>query len=170
MFPWIHTSPCKRKKPAERNFKLTTSKSASRKLSSSAVFVEELPSDVVPDLPDCSLKVEDETQTDFTEQEAYLREIVDNNKKMIHKLKQEIEELKRQLQDTQRQNDVLNKRLFNFKNHKSKDSNAAFYTGFQSWDTLMAVFEYLDPGERGENISYWRSTTDNNTDYKKGAH
>ena len=98
---------------------------------------------MVPDLPDCSLKVEDETQTDFTDQEAYLREIIDNNNKKIHKLEQEIEELKRQLQDTQRQRDTLNKRLFNFENCKSKDSNAALYTGFQSWDTLMAVFEYL---------------------------
>ena len=86
---------------------------------------------MVPDLPDCSLKVEDETQTDFTDQEAYLREIIDNNNKKIHKLEQEIEELKRQLQDTQRQRDAVTKRLFNFEN---------FYTGFQSWDTLMAVF------------------------------
>ena len=46
---------------------------------------------MVPDLPDCSLKVEDETPTDFTEQEAYLREIIDNNNKKIHKLEQEIE-------------------------------------------------------------------------------
>ena len=167
VFPWIRTSPRKRKNPAERNFELTASKSASRKLSTSAASVEELPSEVVPDLPDCSLKVEDETQTDFTEQEAYLREIIDNNRKMIHKLEQEIQELKRQLQDTQRQNDVLSKRLFNFENCKSKDSNAAFYTGFQSWDTLMAVFQYLDPGERGENISYWRSTNDNNSDYSE---
>ena len=30
---------------------------------------------MVPDLPDCSLKVLDQTQTDFTDQEAYLREI-----------------------------------------------------------------------------------------------
>ena len=167
VFPWIRTSPRKRKNPAERNFELTASKSASRKLSTSAASVEELPSEVVPDLPDCSLKVEDETQTDFTEQEAYLREIIDNNRKMIHKLEQEIQELKRQLQDTQRQNDVLSKRLFNFENCKSKDSNAAFYTGFQSWDTLMAVFKYLDPGERGENISYWRSANDNNSDYSE---
>jgi len=165
VFPWIRASPHKRKKPVERNFELTASKSASRKLLSSAFFLEELPSEVVPDLPDCSLKVEEETQTDFTEQEAYLRKIIDNNKKMIHKLEQEIEELKCQLQDAQRQNDVLNRRLFNFENCKSTDSDAAFYTDFQSWDTLMAVFEYLDPGERGENIFYWRSTTDNNTDY-----
>ena len=29
----------------------------------------------------------------------------------------------------------------------------------------MAVFEYPDPGERGENISYWHSKTDNNTGF-----
>ena len=152
VFSWIRTSPRKGKEPAERNCELTASKSASRKFFTPAVVLEELSNEssnelsneMVPDLPDCSLKVEDETQTDFTDQEAYLREIIDNNNKKIHKLEQEIEELKRQLQDTQRQRDALNKRLFNFENCKSKDSNAAFYTGFQSWDTLMAVFEYLD--------------------------
>lgn len=44
---------------------------------------------MVPDLPDCSLKVE-ETQTDFTDQQAFLRETIDNNKD-IHELKKEIE-------------------------------------------------------------------------------
>ena len=111
---YIRTSPRKGKEPAERNFELTASKSASRKLSTPAVVLEELSNEVGPDLPDCSLKAEDETQTDFTNQEAYLREIIDNNYKKIHKLEQEIEELKRQLQDTQRLRDALNKRLFNF--------------------------------------------------------
>ena len=156
VFSWIRTSPRKGKEPAERNCELTASKSASRKFFTPAVVLEELSNEssnelsneMVPDLPDCSLKVEDETQTDFTDQEAYLREIIDNNNKKIHKLEQEIEELKRQLQDTQRQHDAVTKRLFNFENCKSKDSNAAFYTGFQSWDTLMAVFEYLDHFQR----------------------
>ena len=123
---------------------------------------------IIRNLPHCSLKVEVGTQTDFTDQEAYLREIIDNNNKKIHKLEQEIDELKCQLQDTQRQSDSLSKRLFNFENCKAKDSNAAFYTGFQSWDILMAVFKYFDPGERGENISYWRSKTDNNTESAYG--
>ena len=83
-----------KEKTSERNFKLTALKSTSQKLSSTAVSVEELPSKVFPDQPDCSLKVEDETQIDFTEQEAYLREIIDNNRKMIHKFEQEIQELK----------------------------------------------------------------------------
>ena len=134
MFSLIRTSPRKENEPAERNFELTASKSASRKFSIPAVVLEELSNEslnelsneMVPDLPDCSLKVEDETQTDFTDQEAYLREIIDNNNNKIHKLQQEIEELKRQLQDTQRQRDATNKRLFNFENCKSKDSNAAF--------------------------------------------
>ena len=86
---------------------------------------------MVPDLPDCSLKVEDETQTDFTDQEAYLREIIDNNNKKIHKLEQEIEELKRQLQDSQRQRDALNKDCLTLKTFKSKDSNAVVYVVFK---------------------------------------
>ena len=89
-----------------------------------------------------------------------MREIIDNNNKKIHKLEQEIDELKCQLQDTQRQSDSLCKRLFNFENCKAKDSNAAFYTGFQSWDTLMAVFKYLDPGERVISQLYTGSISD----------
>lgn len=45
---------------------------------------------MVPDLPDCSLKVEEETQTDFTDQQAFLRETIENNKD-IPELKKEIE-------------------------------------------------------------------------------
>ena len=119
MFSLIRTSSRKVKEPAERNFELTASKSASRKLSIPAVVLEELSNESLNELSN-------ETQTAFTDQEAYLREIIDNNNKKIHKLQQEFEEFKRQLQDTQRQRDALNKRLFNFENCKSKDSNAVF--------------------------------------------
>ena len=138
MFSWIRTSPRKGKEPAERNFELAASKSASRKLSTPAVVLKELlnessnklSSEMVSDLRDCSLKVEDETKTNFTDQEVYLREIIDNNNKKNHKLEQVIKELKRQLQDTQR--DALNKRLFNFEKCKSEDSNAAFILAFEA--------------------------------------
>ena len=103
----------------------------------------------------------------MTEQEAYLTEIINNNNKRIGKLEQEIDELTRRLQDTQRQNDARNKRLFTFENLESKDSNAAFYSGFQTWEVFMAVFKYIDPGERGENISVWQSSTDITSDYRK---
>ena len=140
----------------ERHFEETASKSASRKLSSSVVVMEELSNEMVPDVLDLSSQFENvETQTDLTEHEAYLTEIIDNNNKRIYELEQEIDELRRHLQDTQRQNDALNNRLFTFENLKSKDSNAAFYAGFQTWDAFTPVFVYLDPGERGENISFW---------------
>ena len=135
VFPWICTSPHKRKKLSERNFELAALKSASRKLSSPAFSIEKLPSKVLPDLSDCSLKVADETQTDFTKQEAYLREIIDNNRKMIHKLKQEIQEVKHQLQDTQHHIDVLNKRLVNFENCDLKETNAVFIRALKAGTT-----------------------------------
>ena len=92
--------------------------------------MEELSNEMVPDVLDLSSQFENvETQTDLTEHEAYLTEIIDNNNKRIYELEQEIDELKRQLQDTQRRNDALNKRLFTFETLKSKDSNAAFYSG-----------------------------------------
>ena len=31
----------------------------------------------------------------------------------------------------------------------------------------MSAFNYLDPEERGENISYWCSKTQNKSDYSK---
>ena len=34
-----------------------------------------------------------------------------------------------------------------------------FYTGFPNYDTLEAIFNYLNPGENGENINYWLSST-----------
>ena len=30
-----------------------------------------------------------------------------------------------------------------------------FYTGFPNWSTFLAVFNYLNPGDEGENIVYW---------------
>ena len=32
-----------------------------------------------------------------------------------------------------------------------------FYSGFPNWDTFNAVFEYLNPGNEGQNILYWVS-------------
>ena len=37
---------------------------------------------------------------------------------------------------------------------KSKETAAALYSGFSNWDTFMAVYKYLDPGDREQNISF----------------
>ena len=68
----------------ERHFEETASKSGSWKLSSSVVVVEELSNEMVQDVSDLSSQFENvETQTDLTEHEAYLTEIID---KRIYKL------------------------------------------------------------------------------------
>ena len=39
------------------------------------------------------------------------------------------------------------------------DEDMAFYTGFPSYGVFMATYNYLNPGERGENIRYWHSVS-----------
>ena len=35
----------------------------------------------------------------------------------------------------------------------------AFYTGFPSVELFDAVYDFCDPGEDGENIRYWHSSS-----------
>jgi TolA-binding protein len=77
--------------------------------------------------------------------------------KRITDLEQEIADLKSQLQNAQRQITNLMEKQFTLENLKSKNNTAPFYTGFNSWDAFDAVYNYLHPGGRGENIVYWRS-------------
>ena len=168
VFPWVRTSPRKRKAPTERDFDASASRSAVRNLDIPGLVVSEVAasevSSIVSDVEsNIGSKTQDaEIQTELTDHEVYLTEIIND-------LKQEINKLNCQLQDMQRQNEDLNKRLFMIENLKTKDSSAAFNSGFPNWDTFMAVYTYLDPGERGENISYWRSSNaDIFADYTNG--
>ena len=42
----------------------------------------------------------------------------------------------------------------NIERFRNNDSAINFYTGFSNWNTFMAVFKFLDPGDSGENIRY----------------
>lgn len=35
------------------------------------------------------------------------------------------------------------------------DENIAFYTGFPNYSTFLAIFEFLNTGEKGENVRYY---------------
>ena len=86
-----------------------------------------------------------------------LAEAIAGQNRTITDLEQEIADLKSQLQNVQRQIRNLMEKQFTLENIKSKNNTAPFYTGFNSWGAFEAVYNYLDPGERGENIVYWRS-------------
>ena len=137
--------------------------SAALNLNTSVASVEEPASELpasVSDLESNSSSTTQyrETQTEFTVPEVYLTKIFSNNDKKIQEMEQEIKELKRQLQHMQLQNDDPNDRLFTLENLKMKDSSATLYSGFPNWETFMVVYTYLDPVEKGENISYSHST------------
>ena len=71
----------------ERNFEVTASRSASRKLSPSDYVMEESTDEMVPNISDYNSQFQNiATQTDLTDHEAYLTEVIDNNNKRICKL------------------------------------------------------------------------------------
>ena len=47
----------------------------------------------------------------------------------------------------------LEKHVFSFDNVKTDDSLLTFYTGFPNVQTMMALYEYLDPGVNGQDNS-----------------
>ena len=49
--------------------------------------------------------------------------------------------------------------VFSFDNIKTDDSLLTFYTGFPNVRTMMALYEYLDPGVNGKK-KYWLSSQD----------
>ena len=51
---------------------------------------------------------------------------------------------------------VLEARVFTIDRFES-DKDVSFYTGFPNRIVIESVFEILDPGNNGENISYWHS-------------
>ena len=43
--------------------------------------------------------------------------------------------------------------VFSFDNIKTDDSLLTFYTGFPNVQTMMALYEYLDPGVNGKILN-----------------
>ena len=151
-FAWIHTSPWKRKAPAVRENIGETSRS----------LFEETETDEEPENSENhmdemeteestlseNLKVNTETQTEPKDDTETL-------------LKQEIVELKSNLERANRRIESLQNQVFTIDRFQSNDASIHFYTGFPNWDVFMAVFRYLNPGDMGENITYWLSSMPN---------
>ena len=82
------------------------------------------------------------------------------------------EKLTSQLEELAHQNSVLQARVFNAGRFMS-DKDVTFYTGFPSRRVFESVFEFLDPGNNGDNIIYCHSQSDDsdavNTSYDEDA-
>ena len=75
----------------------------------------------------------------------------------VAELRQQILEVKAKLENANRRIEALQKQLFTVDRFKDDDSSVRFYTGFPNWHTMSAVYNYLNPGVEGENITYWLS-------------
>ena len=163
IFSWIPTSPRKRRPPTERNiYEPVASTSTASSSSTSNAFDEsvielDLEEQVEVSIDLTSRDVEIQNVNLTGKESCDLTETIANKNKRTEELEQEINDLKLQLQNAQRQITNLMKRQLKLENLKSKNNTAPFYTGFNNWDAFEAMYNYLEPGERGENIVYWRS-------------
>ena len=56
--------------------------------------------------------------------------------------------------------DELLERKFGITRFKDSDLDINFFTGFPNYKTLLACYNFLKPGENGENIVYVNSATE----------
>lgn len=75
----------------------------------------------------------------------------------IEELEAVVLQLKENILSLEQKNEQLEEQMFSLKNISSNDSLVAFYTGFPNYETMLALYDFLDPGARGENINYWLS-------------
>ena len=151
LFPWTRTSPRKRKAPTDREQIAATS----RVLLSEIETVEET---VETENATCNEQrgtsdTDAITKQDVTTQTNEI-ESTDNSETEMN---QQLIDLKSKLEKANQRIESLQKQMFTVDRFRGDDSSIKFYTGFPNWDTFDAVFKYLNPGNEGQNISYWVS-------------
>ena len=151
VFQWTQTSPRKRKPPAQRETVGETSR---------VIFQEPEPQEE----PNYSQNLLDEeacvtccenVQIDAETQTEEIQEDIETA------LRQQLADLKSELEKAHRRIEALQNQLFSVERFQNNSNAINFYTGFASWDVCMAVFNYLNPGDKGENINYWLSSKPN---------
>ena len=163
LFSWTRTSSRKREAPTymyQECGEASTALFEASEIAEPEGNSEILEDKVVTSECDNSNDVAACTETQTNESKAIemepreLMENMDNSQESIS-LKEELSKLASQLENMKRQNKLLQSQLFNVERFRNNDSAINFYTGFPNWNTFMAVFKFLDPGDSGENIRYW---------------
>ena len=152
VFDW-RTSPRKRKPPTFRHLDLSSGCSliTEREHSENEEVIE------VVEEPNEDLEATEElyreigTQTDEDEMFTTMSE----NEAKIKNLEKEISALQSEIDNLLSQIESLRGKLFTTERFRSKQQAITFYTGFPNYEVFMAIFNYLNPGEQGENIRYW---------------
>ncbi|CAH3171376.1 unnamed protein product, partial [Porites lobata] len=170
IFAWKRSSPRKRAPPTPR----FTATSVAKNLTSEASEATDLAAEsreiatstnMVADLafPETAEMQNTTHFAEKSEKDFLIADLEDKLSAAVAKneeLQELVSKLKEKVTDLEEKYEKLEERLFSFKNIASQDSLVAFYTAFPNLQTMMALYHYLDPGDRGENISYWLSGKD----------
>ncbi|KAK2549002.1 hypothetical protein P5673_030629 [Acropora cervicornis] len=153
LFSWTRTSPRKRKAPTVRKQFVKTRHVLLSETQTNEEPVER--ENASESEEDETNEIEGSTKQDVVTQTNEIRsnDSADSDKEMISQLI----DLKTELQRANRRIESLQQQMFTVDRFGDDDSSIKFYTGLPNWDTFNAVFKYLNPGNEGQNISYWVS-------------
>ena len=183
VFEWKRSSPRKRPPPTPRgnsasiqNKKQNKRKAGSARTSLDMSAVagpssESLSIDATDSLNEFSLSSNSEAESsetvttdnqlsydDLRKKLAKMEQLLEESRTKNAKLEAEVEKVRTHAFKISEKCANLEKGIFTVDNFTS-DEDITFYTGFPSYDVFMATYNYLNPGQNGENIRFWRSVS-----------
>ena len=183
VFEWKRSSPRKRPPPTPRgnsasiqNKKQNKRKAGSARTSLDMSAVagpssESLSIDATGSVNEFSLESNSEAESsetvttdnqlsydDLRKKLAKMEQLLEESRTKNAKLEAEVEKVRTHAFKISEKCANLEKRIFTVDNFTS-DEDITFYTGFPSYDVFMATYNYLNPGQNGENIRFWRSVS-----------
>ena len=154
LFPWTRTSPRKRKAPTVREQIAETRRVLLSEIETNEEPVER--ENVSGNDEGETNEFEGITKQDVATQTNEIRS-KDDSADSDTKMNSQLIDLKTKLEKANQRIEFLQKQMFTVNRFRGDDSSIKFYTGFPNWNTFNAVFKYLNPGNEGQNISYWVS-------------
>ena len=183
VFEWKRSSPRKRPPPTPRgnsasiqNKKQNKRKAGSARTSLDMSAVagpssESLSIDATGSVNEFSLESNSEAESsetvttdnqlsydDLRKKLAKMEQLLEESRTKNAKLEAEVEKVRTHAFKISEKCANLEKRIFTVDNFTS-DEDITFYTGFPSYDVFMATYNYLNPGQNGENIRFWSSVS-----------
>ena len=152
LFPWSRTSLRKRKAPTDREQIGITSRVLLSEIETieETIETENAACNEESETSDTDAIIKQDVTTQTNEIESRDNSDTEMNEQLLIDLKPNLEKANQRIES-------LLKRLFTVARFRGDDSSIKFYTGFPNWDTFDAVFKYFNPGNEGQNISYWVS-------------